>query len=96
MENQLYDIPRRINDPPKLFFFDLDISLCFISGFFFGAMFDALITGSVIGFLLAMAFAKLKTGKHPYFSVHLMYWHLPPIAMKLRRTPPSYIREMKG
>jgi conjugal transfer pilus assembly protein TraL len=46
--------------------------------------------------LLASAYGRAKTGKHPAFALHLLYWHVPAAITGLQRTPPSHLREMVG
>jgi conjugal transfer pilus assembly protein TraL len=46
--------------------------------------------------LLAWAYGKAKSGEHPAFALHLMYWHLPAPVSGLKRTPPSHLRELMG
>ena len=48
------------------------------------------------GFLLAAAYSRAKSGKHPAYALHLLYWHMPAAVTGLKRTPPSYLREMMG
>ena len=45
---------------------------------------------------LAAAYRRAKSGKHPAFALHLLYWHLPAAVTGLKRTPPSWLREMAG
>ena len=59
-----------------------------ISGFF--------MSGCAMGVLLASAYSRAKAGKHPAFALHLLYWHVPAAVTDLKRTPPSYLREMAG
>jgi hypothetical protein len=40
-----------------------------VAGFF--------MTGCALGVLLAWSFGKAKSGEHPAFALHLLYWHLP-------------------
>ena len=68
------DIPRRLNDPPRMFWWDLDLSLL----------------------VIAAAYGRAKSGKHPAYALHLVYWYLPAPVTGLKRTPPSYLREMVG
>ena len=49
-----------------------------------------------VGLLLASAYGRAKAGKHPAFALHLLYWHLPAFMTGLKRTPPSYLRELAG
>jgi len=41
-------------------------------------------------------YGRAKAGKHPAFALHLLYWHLPAFMTGLKRTPPSYLRELAG
>ena len=51
---------------------------------------------ALLGLLSASAYARAKSGKHPAFALHLLYWHLPGPVTGLTRTPPSHLREMQG
>ena len=46
--------------------------------------------------LLAWGFGKAKSGEHPAFALHLLYWHLPAQISGLKRTPPSHERDLLG
>lgn len=94
MDEQGYEIPRRLNDPPKLFFWDMDIAVLFSTCFILGAISGSAILGSIAGLALGHHYGKLKSGKHPAYAVHLAYWHLP--IGKMNRVPPSHIRELLG
>ena len=59
-----------------------------VAGFF--------VSGCAVGLLLASAYGRAKAGKHPAFALHLLYWHLPAFMTGLKRTPPSYLRELAG
>jgi conjugal transfer pilus assembly protein TraL len=53
-------------------------------------------TGCALGVLLASAYGRAKSGKHPAFALHLLYWHLPAAITGLKRTPPSHLRDLVG
>ena len=93
LEQNLY-IPRRLNDPPKLFVFEADAALLFLSCMFFGIMSKQLSIGIVAGAVLSYYYSKSKSGKHPAFMLHIFYWILP--IKVLMRCPPSSIREFLG
>jgi conjugal transfer pilus assembly protein TraL len=90
------DIPRRLNDPPRLFWWELDVSMLFLAAVLAGMLSGYFLTGAAIGWGLAWAYGKAKSGEHPAFALHLLYWHLPAAVSGLQRTPPSHCREMQG
>jgi len=94
MDEKAFDIPRRLNDPPKLFLWDMDIAMLFSTCFILGAIAGSAILGSIVGGALGHYYGRLKSGKHPAYAVHLVYWYLP--IGKMKAVPPSHIREMLG
>ena len=96
MTDASLEIPRRLNDPPRMFWWDLDVSLLVLAAGLAGMISGFFITGCALGVLLASAYGRAKTGKHPAFALHLLYWHVPTAITGLQRTPPSHLREMVG
>ncbi|OQC18084.1 type IV conjugative transfer system protein TraL [Candidatus Skiveiella danica] len=96
MNDASLDIPRRLNDAPRMFWWEIDVALIFLGAVLAGLLAGFFMTGCALGVLLALSFAKAKSGEHPAFALHLLYWHLPSIISGLRRTPPSYQRELMG
>ena len=96
MTDASLEIPRRLNDPPRMFWWDLDVSLLVLAAGLAGMISGFFITGCALGLLLASAYGRAKTGKHPAFALHLLYWHVPAAITGLQPTPPSYLREMVG
>ncbi len=90
------EIPRRLNDPPRMFWWELDLSLLVLTCALAGMISGFFVSGCVLGFLLAAAYGRTKSGKHPAYALHLIYWYLPASVTGLKRTPPSYLREMVG
>ena len=90
------EIPRRLNDPPRMFWWDLDVALLVLGCALGGVITGFFATGALLGLLLASAYGRAKSGKHPAFALHLLYWHLPGPVTGLTRTPPSHLREMTG
>lgn len=90
------DIPRRLNDPPRMFWWDLDVSMLVLGAALAGMVAGYFVTGCVVGLLLASAYGRIKSGRHPAFALHLMYWHLPSSLSGMKRTPPSHERELFG
>lgn len=90
------DIPRRLNDTPRMFWWDVDVSLLMVGSALAGMLSGFFIAGCVVGALLASAYSRAKAGKHPAFALHLLYWHLPAFVTGLKCTPPSWQREFLG
>ena len=89
-------IPRRLNDPPRMFWWDLDLALVAIALALLGMIAGFFLTGVMLGVLAAGAYSVLKSGKHPAFALHLLYWYLPACVVKLKCAPPSHLRELIG
>ena len=96
MTDASFEIPRRLNDPPRMFWWDLDMSLVVVAAALVGMVSGFFMSGCVVGVLLASAYSRMKSGKHPAFALHLLYWYLPAVVTGLKRTPPSHLREMAG
>ena len=90
------EIPRRLNDPPRMFWWDLDVALLVLAAAVAGMITGFFMSGCAVGVLLASAYGRAKSGKHPAFALHLIYWYLPAAVAGLKRTPPSHLREMVG
>ncbi len=91
-----FEIPRRLNDPPRLFWWDLDVALLAIAAALLGMLSGFFVTGIVAGLVIASAYGRTKAGRHPAFALHLAYWTLPSGVTGLRCTPPSWLRETIG
>jgi conjugal transfer pilus assembly protein TraL len=96
MSDVSLEIPRRLNDPPRMFWWDLDVSLLVLASALAGMISGFFLTGCALGLLLAAAYGRAKSGKHPAYALHLLYWHLPATVTGLKRTPPSWMRELAG
>ena len=90
------EIPRRLNDPPRIFWWDLDVAILALAAALAGMISGFFASGCAVGLLLASAYGRAKSGKHPAFALHLIYWYLPSAVTGLKRTPPSYLRELIG
>ncbi len=87
-------IPSRLDAPAKFLIFDADVGLAFGFGFLTGiVVLDNMPIGVLLGAGLGWGWSRIKSGKHPAFQWHLLYWYVP---WSLRRTPPSFLREMVG
>lgn len=95
MESRKYLIPRRLDDPPKFFFWDLDVAVVFCTVMVFGIAAGAIVIPALVAAAAGAGFSKLKQGQQKGFGIHAMYWHLP-ITMGFKRTPASCVREFVG
>ena len=96
MQDAALNIPRRLNDPPRMFWWDLDLALLVLAATLLGMIAGYFVTGVAGGLLAALAYSRTKSGKHPAYALHLIYWRLPESVMKLKATPPSHLRELIG
>lgn len=96
MHDAAYNIPRRLNDPPRMFWWDLDLALLVLASTLLGMVAGFFLSGVAAGVLTAWAYGRMKSGKHPAYALHLLYWYLPDAVVKLKCTPPSHFREFIG
>jgi conjugal transfer pilus assembly protein TraL len=96
MHDSVPNIPRRLNDPTRMFWWDLDLALLVFSLTLLGMIAGYFMTGVALGLLAAGVYSTAKSGKHPAYALHLIYWYLPERVVKLKRTPPSHLRELIG
>ena len=90
------EIPRRLNDPPRMFWWDLDLALLVFSLTLLGIIAGYFVTGAALGLAAAGVYSMAKSGKHPAYALHLIYWYLPERVVKLKCTPASHLRELIG
>ena len=96
MNDASLDIPRRLNDAPRMFWWEIDVALIFLGAVLTGMLAGFFMTGFALGVLLAWSVGKAKSGEHPAFALHLRDWHLPAQISGLKRTPPSHQRQLLG
>ncbi len=82
-------IPRYLDDQPKIFFWDFDVFLIFSTCVFMGIITSFLIFSLLLGIGISYGFTKFKTGKPDSYLYHALYWHG---FLKLHNIPPSYMR----
>lgn len=95
MDTRKLLVPRTLDEPPRIFFWEFDVALVFLVGIGFGILSSQVLLCALLGTIGASAFSKAKSGKHPGYLVHMLYWSLP-VNIGLKRTPPSYEREFVG
>lgn len=89
-------VPRRQDDPPKILLWDIDEVAVFFLPLISGFMMGFFVEGLVAGVGARWLYLRLKVGRGPAYALHMLYWHTPSGLYKLRRTPPSHIREFTG
>lgn len=87
-------IPRRLDAAGKFLFWDLDVAAIGVLGMMVGLGTGFPMLGLIVGIVLAFAYSKLKSGKHPGMAAHLLYWWtgMP----SPRDLPGSHLRELNG
>jgi type IV conjugative transfer system protein TraL len=90
------DIVDRINDPMKFLLVDIDVAMIGALVAFGGLQTGHIFKGVVLGFVVAFYLHKFKSNHHRGYLKHLLCWYLPAFVMRLRRTPPSHLKEMIG
>lgn len=96
MQDAALNIPRRLNDPPRMFWWDLDLALLVLAATLLGMIAGYFVSGVAGGLLAAWLYSRAKSGQHPAYALHLIYWYMPAAVVKLKRTPPSHLRELIG
>ena len=69
MSDVALEIPRRLNDPPRMFWWEIDVSLLFLAAVLAGMIAGFLVTGCAAGVLLAWAYGKAQPGEQPAFPL---------------------------
>jgi len=82
-------IARYIDDPPQIFFWQIDEFIVFASCFGLGLMAGSPTTLIAIGVTLSYFLGRIKAGQADGFFQHILYWHA---GLSLKGCPPSYIR----
>ena len=87
----------RLKDPWKFMFIDMDIAMIGVS-VGMCALFAGLNTVVVIALSVVVGYLihKARESRAKGFVRHLCYWHLPPLLVHLKRTPPSYTTRSIG
>lgn len=68
-------IPRYIDDPPQIFWWEVDEVALFSGAFVVGALSGQVLGGLLGGFALSWLLERLKAGRGSAFLVHLAYWY---------------------
>lgn len=68
-------IPRYIDDPPQIFWWEVDEAAAFSGAFVLGAVCGYVAVGLAVGFAFAWILGRLKEGKGGRFLICLAYWY---------------------
>ena len=68
-------IPRYIDDPPQIFWWEIDEVAVFSGAFAMGALGGQTLGGLLGGFVLSWLLERLKAGRGSAFLLHLAYWY---------------------
>jgi len=82
-------IARYIDDPPQIFFWEVDEIVIFSTFFALGMLADTLTVMIFLGIGVAILFSKVKQNRSDGFFLHVLYW-LGIFGMK--GCPPSHMR----
>ena len=97
MEDQDFYIPSHLDDPPRMFFWEIDQAIAAMVPLGLGLITGFLFTSLLLSIGAAILVGKIKAGRGRGVVSQAMYWYLPgDLILKLRRTPPSHVREFCG
>jgi len=82
-------IARYIDDPPQIFFWDIDEIIIFGMFFGIGMLANILTIMIFIAIGVNLLFSRVKQCRSDGFFLHILYWLG---ILRLRECPPSYIR----
>ena len=96
MERVEWVVPRSLDESPRLLLFDMHQVILFLVLSCVGIVLGAMIAGIVCGVILAKAYGKIRSSKHPCIVKHLAYWYLPGWVLSLQGSPPAHLRVFVG
>ena len=91
-----YIIPRRLDDPELIGFWNIDEFAGMIVPFTWGILSQHIFIGIVVAFGAWFALRKAKAGRASSWVAHAAYSYLPPGLLGLTPTPPSHCRLLAG
>lgn len=93
-EDLAHVIPLTLDSPDKFLLWDKDVAGVFIACMMLGIYIEWTVTGVLVGGLAAYGYKRIKSGKHPGLSAHLLYWVCG--LLRLDVGAPSHVREYNG
>lgn len=88
-----FRVPTSLDEPKKAFLWDFDVFFIFIMGMGLGIVTKHIIISLLISLFLSWRWSKLKSGKHQWYFLHILYWYLP-IDEKNKRIPKTNVQEL--
>ena len=82
-------IPRYIDDPPQIFFWEIDEFIIFGTCFSIGTITGTPTVMITMGVVLAYLLSRVKAGRSDGFFLHVLYWVA---GLNLKSCPPSHFR----
>ena len=70
-------IPNTLDRPKKMLMWDMDVALLGIIGMGVGIVTRNLFVYPPIFFFIAWRWSNFKSGKHPWFFLHAIFWYMP-------------------
>ncbi|HXF45846.1 MAG TPA: type IV conjugative transfer system protein TraL [Burkholderiaceae bacterium] len=89
-----YAVPRLLDLPPKIMFWDADVAAAALIGIAVGVAVGYPFTCAILGLAAAAVLQRMRRGRHPGYMLHVLYWHLP--VRMFRRLCPSSKRLFCG
>lgn len=90
MSDRPYFIPRHLDDPPMLFLWQADSVLLVVFFFILGCLLQIPIIATLLGFLAARAWGRMRESGARGLLPALLYWYGP---LWLTGRPSSSVRE---
>lgn len=72
-----FRVPTSLDNPKKAFIWDLDTFLIAISGVMIGILSKQMVLSVAIFMFMSWRWGKLKSGKHQWYFLYVLYWYLP-------------------
>lgn len=96
MSDQKYYLPKKLDEPFRLYILTIDELIILIAPILIiGFIYSQIAISFLIGIGGLTLLKKFKGEQGQYYLVHLVYWYLPNL-IQYKATPPSYIREYIG
>lgn len=91
--NSGFVIPRRLDDPPSLFFWQADTVMLVVVCFILGTLLGLVLPATLLGMVAARWWSRMRESGTRGLLTALLYWYGP---LWLPNRPPSYVREYTG
>ena len=89
----LYIIPRHLDDPPSLFFWQADTVMLVVVCFVLGTLLGVPLVATLLGMAAARYWSRIRESGTRGILTALLYWYGP---IWLTDRPPSHVREYTG